>query len=64
LEKHDTLAHLGKFTIRDEGKTIALGKVLKYKPAKTVTLVPKAEIHINPDNKSKEELKATEGAST
>jgi translation elongation factor EF-1alpha len=29
---------MGRFTLRDEGKTIAVGKVLKYKPAKvTVT---------------------------
>jgi len=27
---------LGRFTLRDEGKTIAVGKVLKYKPAKEV----------------------------
>ena len=33
LEKHDTMAQLGRFTLRDEGKTIAVGKVLKYKPA-------------------------------
>lgn len=25
---------MGRFTLRDEGKTIALGKVIKYKPAK------------------------------
>lgn len=25
---------MGRFTLRDEGKTIALGKVLKYKPVK------------------------------
>jgi hypothetical protein len=25
---------MGRFTLRDEGKTIALGKVLKYKPSK------------------------------
>jgi len=25
---------MGRFTIRDEGKTIALGKVLKYRPVK------------------------------
>ena len=24
---------MGRFTLRDEGKTIALGKVLRYKPA-------------------------------
>lgn len=27
------LAPLGQFTLRDEGKTIALGKVMRYKPA-------------------------------
>ena len=27
---------MGRFTLRDEGKTIAVGKVLKYKPAKEV----------------------------
>jgi peptide chain release factor subunit 3 len=34
LEKHDTVPQLGNFTLRDEGHTIAVGKVLKYKPAK------------------------------
>lgn len=34
LEKHDVLTAMGRFTLRDEGKTIALGKVLKYKPVK------------------------------
>lgn len=34
LEKHESIPHLGKFTLRDEGKTIAIGKVLKYKPVK------------------------------
>lgn len=33
LEKYDFIEHMGRFTLRDEGKTIALGKVLKYKPA-------------------------------
>jgi peptide chain release factor subunit 3 len=32
LEKFDTIAQMGRFTLRDEGKTIAVGKVLKYKP--------------------------------
>lgn len=32
LEKYEAVAHMGQFTLRDEGKTIALGKVLKYKP--------------------------------
>ena len=33
LEKYSFIEHMGRFTLRDEGKTIALGKVLRYKPA-------------------------------
>lgn len=33
IEKHETLSSMGRFTLRDEGKTIAVGKILKYKPA-------------------------------
>lgn len=33
IEKFETLASMGRFTLRDEGKTIAIGKILKYKPA-------------------------------
>ena len=33
LEKSDTMQQLSRFTLRDEGRTIAVGKVLKYKPA-------------------------------
>lgn len=33
LEKYEFIPHMGRFTLRDEGKTIALGKVLRYKPA-------------------------------
>ena len=32
LEKFETIQQMGRFTLRDEGKTIAVGKVLKYKP--------------------------------
>lgn len=32
LEKFETMAQLGRFTLRDEGQTICVGKVLKYKP--------------------------------
>lgn len=32
LEKSDDLAALGRFTLRDEGKTIALGTVAKFVP--------------------------------
>ena len=34
IEKHETIPVMGRFTLRDEGKTIALGKVIKYKPVK------------------------------
>jgi peptide chain release factor subunit 3 len=32
LEKFDVMQQMGRFTLRDEGKTICVGKVLKYKP--------------------------------
>jgi hypothetical protein len=32
LEKFEVIQQMGRFTLRDEGKTIAVGKVLKYKP--------------------------------
>ena len=34
VEKYSKDAHLGSFTLRDEGRTIALGKILRLKPAK------------------------------
>jgi hypothetical protein len=30
------MPQLGRFTLRDEGKTIAVGKVLRFKPAKDI----------------------------
>jgi hypothetical protein len=36
LEKHEFLEQMGRFTLRDEGKTIAVGKVLRYKPVKVL----------------------------
>ena len=30
-EKYERMSTLGRFTLRDEGKTIAIGKILKYK---------------------------------
>lgn len=39
LEKSDTMKHLGRFTLRDEGRTIALGVVVKYKPARVMPQV-------------------------
>lgn len=32
LEKAADMPSLGRFTLRDEGRTIAVGRVLKYKP--------------------------------
>ena len=34
IEKHDVVEQMGRFTLRDGNKTIALGKIIKYKPAK------------------------------
>ena len=34
MEKFEVLPQLGRFTLRDEGRTIAVGKILKYKPHK------------------------------
>jgi len=32
------MPQLGRFTLRDEGKTIGVGKVLRYKPSKDTVL--------------------------
>lgn len=32
LEKFEAIQQMGRFTLRDEGKTICVGKVLRYKP--------------------------------
>lgn len=34
---------LGQFTLRDEGKTIANGRVLRYKPAQIMSASQRAE---------------------
>ena len=36
LEKASEMASLGRFTLRDEGKTIAVGRIMKYKPFKDI----------------------------
>ena len=38
IEKYENLDALGRFTVRDEGKTIAVGMILKYKPLKVQVL--------------------------
>ena len=32
VEKYDSIPYFARFILRDEGKTIAAGKILKYKP--------------------------------
>jgi len=45
LEKEADMPQLGRFTLRDEGKTIGVGKVLRYKPSKdTVLNLAKEEV--------------------
>lgn len=34
IEKHEFMPSLGRFTLRDEGKTVGYGYVTKIKPAK------------------------------
>lgn len=53
---------MGRFTLRDEGKTIALGKVLKYKPAKVNILVTSNQAATNSSQQegAKEEIKQEE----
>ena len=59
LEKHDFLPQMGRFTLRDEGRTIAVGKVLRYKPTKlnnAITVASTASSQVakeeNKDDKS------------
>jgi len=45
VEKYSKDTHLGSFTLRDEGRTIAIGKILRIKPAKKLPkLYQKEEI--------------------
>lgn len=39
MEKFETLPQMGRFTLRDEGRTIAVGKITKYKPHKVVSSI-------------------------
>jgi peptide chain release factor subunit 3 len=36
LEKFEDSSNLGRFSLKDEGKIIAIGRVIKYKSAKIV----------------------------
>lgn len=35
VEKFDVVPQMGRFTLRDEGKTIAIGKIVKLPKAKS-----------------------------
>ena len=43
VEKVSDCAHLGRFTLRDEAKTIAIGKVVRYIPFNKDKAIAKAE---------------------
>jgi hypothetical protein len=61
LEKSDVIPQLGRFTIRDEGRTIAVGKVLRYKPAKDTGGLP---VVASSGAKSTEEQKSDKPATS
>lgn len=56
MEKFDFMPSLGRFTLRDEGKTIGYGTVLKIKPAKNLTKEQKNQL----GPKHEEMIKKTE----
>jgi len=58
IEKHNVIPQMGRFTMRDEGKTIALGKVLKYKPSKLQAATTLGDIPKVEEGKPEEETKA------
>jgi peptide chain release factor subunit 3 len=43
MEKFDVFPLLGKFTLRDQGRTIGIGKIIKYKPSKVLDYQQKQE---------------------
>lgn len=61
MEKFETLPQLGRFTLRDEGRTIAVGRILKYKPHKVQSTIqvagaPKAQEEAKQQNDKHEAL--------
>ena len=44
MEKFDFMPALGRFTLRDEGKTIGFGEVTKIKPAKALLKEQKEQL--------------------
>lgn len=56
MEKFIDMPPLGRFTLRDEGKTIALGRIMKYKPVQGGAATRVADI-----TKQLEQTKLIEG---
>lgn len=53
MEKFETIPQLGRFTLRDEGRTIAAGKIIKYKPHKVECSVQVSSAPVANDNATK-----------
>eukprot|EP00828_Plagiopyla_frontata_P041087 TRINITY_DN574_c0_g1_i3.p1 TRINITY_DN574_c0_g1~~TRINITY_DN574_c0_g1_i3.p1 ORF type:complete len:836 (-),score=161.15 TRINITY_DN574_c0_g1_i3:47-2554(-) len=51
VEKFSKDVHLGSFTLRDEGRTIAIGKILRLKPAKKLPQIQKTNDQNNEGQK-------------
>lgn len=62
-EKFDVLPQLGRFTLRDEGRTIAVGKILKYKPHKVESTIQVAGAVSSAPKTDKNEVLVFDGES-
>lgn len=60
LEKFDVVPELGRFTLRDEGKTIAVGRVLRYKPFKVDVEKAAADLAKRLDRKEENKVQSDE----
>lgn len=49
IEKHEFMSSLGRFTLRDEGKTVGYGFVTKIKPAKKLLEEQKEQLGLKKD---------------
>ena len=58
LEKYDVIERLGTFILRDQGKTIGIGKVLKYKPLRDMGEAEKKKETKGEESKLNENLKS------
>ncbi len=53
VEKYDSIPYFARFTLRDESKTIAAGKILRYKPQNVISRVKVGQEAHAPANKFK-----------